>query len=161
MGKRGRILLGLVFGLGWAIGLIWLGTRLSLGFLPMPNIMMLALLPGGVFTIIVVARLAARRFFDDGLIDGGGFAPGSGGDIDQRVLTNTIEQMVIALAAWPFVATMTVGTALTVVLGGGFAVARVLFWVGYHVSPPLRAFGFAASFYPSILAPLWALYLWL
>jgi hypothetical protein len=48
----------------------------------------------------------------------------------------------------------TLGLGVPIVLGLGFAIARLCFWVGYHLSPPLRGFGFAASFYPTILAAL-------
>ena len=43
-------------------------------------------------------------------------------------------------------------------LGVAFAVARLAFWAGYHMAPPLRAFGFAATFYPTVLVALWALW---
>ncbi len=42
-------------------------------------------------------------------------------------------------------------------MGVGFGVARLAFWIGYHRSAPARAFGFAATFYPTVLATLWAL----
>lgn len=50
------------------------------------------------------------------------------------------------------------GAGTVLALGIGFAVARVAFWVGYHMAPPLRAFGFAATFYPTVLAALWVLW---
>ncbi len=49
------------------------------------------------------------------------------------------------------------GPGVVTCLGIGFAVARLAFWIGYHISPPLRAFGFAATFYPTIIALVWAL----
>jgi len=109
---------------------------------------------------LMVGRLAQRRFFDDEIIDGEPFAPGSGAEIDQRVLTNTVEQLILALVIWPFVA-LTLGGFTVLFLGFGFAVARLAYWVGYHVSPPMRGFGFAATFYPTIIAGIWSVVAWL
>ncbi|MCB1390990.1 MAG: MAPEG family protein, partial [Rhodobacteraceae bacterium] len=103
--------------------------------------------------------LAQRRFFDDAIIDGEPFRAGSGAEIDQRVLTNTTEQTALALALWPF-AGWVLGWGLLPVLGLSFAVFRLLFWIGYHASPPLRGLGFAASFYPTLVAAIWALVSW-
>ena len=44
------------------------------------------------------------------------------------------------------------GTVLALAMS--FFIARLLFWVGYHISPPLRGLGFAATFYPTVLAAL-------
>jgi uncharacterized membrane protein YecN with MAPEG domain len=76
------------------------------------------------------------------------------------VLANTSEQLLLALVTWPFVA-MTLGGAVVMVMGVGFALARLAFWAGYHLSPPLRAFGFAATFYPTVLAAIWSIVAWL
>ena len=108
----------------------------------------------------MVGRLAQRRFFDDAIIGGQPFVLGSGAEIDQRVLSNTCEQLVLALCIWPAAAVLLAGhgPGVIVVLGFNFAAARGLFWVGYHLSLPLRAFGFAASFYPTLMVGLWALW---
>ena len=65
-----------------------------------------------------------------------------------------------ALAIWPFVAN-SLGGAVVMALGFGFAVARVLFWIGYHISPPLRSLGFAATFYPTVVAAIWSVLAWM
>ena len=115
----------------------------------------------GVVLMLMIGRIAQRRFFDAGLIDGAAPAPGSAADIDNRVLKNTVEQSVLALCLWPAISVMlfTDGPGVVLALSVGFAVARLAFWWGYHKSPPLRAFGFAATFYPTVLALLWALVL--
>lgn len=156
MGKRPVIILGMALGLLWGAGLLWAGSRVFLP-IPPPMVLAMALFPAGLVTVVMIGRLAQRRFFDDGIIDGQPFAPGSSAAIDQSVLTNTIEQLVLALAIWP-VAGYVLGPGVVLALGLGFAVTRVLFWIGYHASPPLRGFGFAASFYPTVLAALWVLW---
>ena len=65
--------------------------------------------------------------------------------------------MVLALVLWPFAMT-SLGAVTVIAMGLAFGVARLAFWVGYHLSPPLRAFGFAASFYPTVLATLWSIW---
>lgn len=159
MGKRTQIGIGMGLGLVWAVAVVWYPQTLAGPFLPLNTAMFMAILPGGLVAMALIARLAQRRFFDDGAIDGAAFAPGSGGDIDQRVLNNTIEQLVMALVLWPFVA-LTLGALVVLYMGVGFAIARLLFWIGYHVSPPLRALGFGATFYPTVLATLWAIVKW-
>ena len=79
------------------------------------------------------------------------------------MLSNTAEQTVLALCIWPIFAALLPASerGAAAALGPGFAVARLTFWGGYHLSPPLRGFGFAATFYPTILAALWTLWLWL
>ena len=36
-----------------------------------------------------------------------------------------------------------------------FVLGRILFWVGYHTNPYLRAFGFGITFYPTVVAYAW------
>ncbi len=65
------------------------------------------------------------------------------------MLRNSVEQLVLNFALWPFIG-MTLGAGVILLLGASFGVTRLLSWFGYHVSPPMRAFGFAAGFYPPI-----------
>ena len=150
--KRLVIAVSMALGMLWALGLVWLGR----GPGDPVRAIVLGLMPGGLVMAAMIGRLAQRRFFDDAIIDGQPFAPGSADEIDQRVLTNTAEQLILAATLWPF-AGWVLGWGLLPVLGAGFAVTRLLFWLGYHLSPPLRGVGFAASFYPSVVAVLWAL----
>ena len=160
MSKRALIFGGMVLGLVWALAIVWLPQQLDLPFIPAPVAVPGALVAPGLVMLLLIGRLAQRRFFDDDLIDGQPPEPGTGAAIDQRVLTNTVEQIVLALAIWPFVAN-SLGGAVVLALGFGFAVARVLFWIGYHISPPLRSLGFAATFYPTVVAAIWSVLAWM
>ncbi|MBV2360485.1 MAPEG family protein [Thalassococcus sp. CAU 1522] len=152
MRKRATILLGMAGGAIWAVVLVWAG-----GFardVALDRALAVAFFLAGLPLMLMIGRLAQRRFFDDSVIDG---QPLSGpAEIDQRVLANTVEQIVLAACFWPL-AGWALGGGTVVALGAGFAVARCLFWLGYHMSPPLRSLGFAASFYPTILAAALAL----
>lgn len=159
MSKRAKIVIGMIAGLVWSVGLLWFAGRyVTLPvFTLIPTIMTAFMAPGLVMALIV-ARIAQRRFFTDDIIDGSALAGGA--EIDQRVLRNTGEQLVLALCIWPAAAVLLTGQGPGVILclGLGFAVTRLIFWVGYHISPPLRAFGFAASFYPTFLVAGWAIW---
>lgn len=160
MKKRPAILVGMVAGLIWALVVIGGASQANIPFVPAPVALLGAFFPGGLVICLMIGRLAQRRFFDDDTIDGQPFDLGSGAYIDQRVLANTVEQMVLAFAIWPFVA-LTLGGQVIMAMGLAFAVTRLLFWAGYHISPPLRGFGFAATFYTTIVAALWSLAVWL
>ncbi|WP_371226531.1 MAPEG family protein [Roseovarius sp. 2305UL8-3] len=158
MGKRQKIAAGMIAGLLWSIALLWgAATYVQLPvFTLMPTIMTAFLAPG-LIMVAMVARLAQRRFFDDAIIDGTELRGAA--EIDQCVLRNTGEQLILALCIWPAAAVLLTGAGpgVIVCLGLGFFVARLAFWVGYHVSPLLRAFGFAATFYPTVLVAIWGL----
>ena len=159
MPKRAKIGIGMVCAMLWSVALLWFPLSGKPAFMPINVVLITAFAPAGLVLLLMIGRLAQRRFFDDATVDGQSFEPGSGGDIDQRVLNNTIEQAVLALVLWPFVA-LTLGGLVVLWMGVGFAIGRLAFWLGYHLSPPLRAFGFGATFYPTVLAALWAVLKW-
>lgn len=148
MTGRGPILAGMVAGGAWAVCVVAAGRLI--GPVPLPAALAIGLLPGGLVLMALIARLAARRLLDDALVAGGPFRAGP--DVTTaRVLANSVEQLVLAAATWPFVG-WALGGGHVVALGLAFGVTRALFWLGYAASPPLRAFGFAGGFYPTILA---------
>ncbi|MCK0167276.1 MAPEG family protein [Jannaschia sp. S6380] len=148
MTRRRSILIGMGLGAVWSVAALAAGSLLSAR--PLPEAMAIGLLPGGVVLLALIMRLAARRFFDDGIIDGAPFtAPLD--RITQRVLSNTAEQLILAATIWPFVGWV-LGGGHVVALGTAFGFSRLAFWVGYLRSPSLRAFGFAGGFYATILA---------
>lgn len=158
--KRFAISIGMALGALWAVAIVLLPLRWGLPFVPPALAIPAAFLIPGVVMAMMIGVLAARRFFSADLIDGVAPEFGSAADIDNRVLRNTAEQMVLALLIWPFVG-FSLGGVSILALGIGMAVARVLFWVGYHVSPPLRSLGFAASFYPTLFGAFWAVWIWI
>jgi hypothetical protein len=105
-----------------------------------------ALLPvDAVFGAMILTQILARAA--SGAID-----PTAGRDnrflqVNQRALTNSVEQLLIfipallALAAGvaPFAMPKVIALALT------FALARLVFWLGYLIAPLLRAPGMAAT----------------
>ena len=64
--------------------------------------MPLALLPGGLVILAAVAAVARLQFFDDRFIDGALFPDGAGRRL-QSVLSNSVEQTILAAVRWPFV----------------------------------------------------------
>ncbi|MEM7319753.1 MAG: MAPEG family protein [Pseudomonadota bacterium] len=134
---------------------IWGVQRLDFPFLPPAMALPIAFFLPGLFTAAMFAWLAQRR----AIADGEPFASGSAAEVDQRVLSQTVEQLVLALAIWPFVA-LVLGGAIVVALGLSFALMRGLFWIGYHRSPLLRSLGFAGTFCPTVFAGIWAVLVW-
>ena len=158
--KRVVTLIRMVLGAAWAVALVLVPLSLDLPFVPPALALPLSFLIPGAVMALMIGVLAARRFFVAGLIDGQVPPPGSRAAIDRAVLVNTAEQMVLALLVWPFIG-FSLGGVTIIALGIGMALARLVFWVGYHLSPPLRAFGFAASFYPTLFAAFWAVWVWI
>ena len=159
MSPRAKIILGQALGLGWALAILWLPLRQSAGFLPINTALIGAFLPPGLVLMVLTSAIAMRRLIDDETLLGGALPPDTRAATDQRVLFNTLEQLVLAMALWPFVA-LTLGGHVVLWLGGGFAAARLLYWLGYHVSPLLKSIGFGGTFYPTVLATLWAIFKW-
>lgn len=101
--------------------------------------------------------MARLRFFSER--DIGGAAGGVGSERVVRAITmlqNTLEQAVLAIAAHVILAATFDRIELSVrVLVGLFVAGRVLFVTGYRRGAAARSFGFALTFYPSVLALLW------
>jgi len=98
-----------------------------------------------------VGVIANRRFFLPEAIAGG---PSPSLEIEQRYVENTLEQSVLAMVAHLALVVVVPddsirAVAILVVL---FVIGRATFWIGYHISGPARAFGFATTFYPTVAA---------
>ncbi len=108
---------------------------------------------------VCIARLAAHRFRTPADLDGSGMTEGTDqARLLQALLQNTLEQAAIALpvyVAWVTLAPPRWLAALAVA-AGMFLLGRLLFFIGYARGAPGRAFGFALTFYPSVLLLLGA-----
>ncbi len=163
MGKRAKIGIGMAAGVVWGVLLIWIGAAfVNIPIFSFTWTLALAFLFPGLVLAAMIGRLAQHRYFDDGTFDGEPFAPDSAAAVDARILQNTVEQSVLALLLWPVAGHLLAvdGPGVVLCLGVGFAIARICFWIGYHISPPLRAFGFAGTFYPTLLAVGWSFLWW-
>ena len=120
-----------------------------------------ALLPGAmVLALMVLGQMALR--LAAGIAD-----PLAGREtrwllVNQRVITNTVEQFtlfvpaLLALSAGVTAARMGEVTALGVV----FAAARLVFWIGYLIAPIGRAAGMAATLVATLSALGAAAWFW-
>ena len=105
--------------------------------------------------VYCIADIAKKRFFHSDMIEGAAYDHvGSDVAVDKAVLQNTLEQTVLAIAAYNGLAAVAPGLApvLLPVLVTLFLVGRVLFIGGYRKGAGGRAFGFALTFYPTVVA---------
>ena len=78
MSKRKSILIGMAAGLVWSVVLLWAAARfVSVPIFALVPTIMTAFLAPGLVMLLIVARLAQRRFFDDDIIDGQAVASAS------------------------------------------------------------------------------------
>lgn len=82
--------------------------------------------------------------------------------VNQRVVTNTVEQLAGFAPAVLAVAAGVASGWMSFVVAAGlvFALARLVFWGGYMVGPILRAPGMAATFAINIATLLAAIWVW-
>ena len=121
-----------------------------------------ALLPSAALLAAMVAAQMAGRALS-GLID-----PTTGRDnrflqVNQRVITNTVEQFAIFGPALLALAARVAGGRMpqVVALALVFALARLVFWLGYLRQPVLRAAGMAPGFAVNLVTLAAAAVVWL
>jgi len=110
--------------------------------------------------VLAVGNLARHRFFSPADIDGGGLTAGTDrARVFQAVLQNTLEQTLIAVLAHLLWTAATPPSWHGAVPAAAllFAIGRACFIAGYAGGAPARAFGFALTFYPSVLLTLGAI----
>lgn len=125
---------------GWPGPIPDAGERIAL-------VLKLSVLPAG-FLLVVVQVVALTRLIT-GAIDPLTDAPSTWRRVDMRVLANTVEQTLIfipLLLAFAMVIKADESAWLTA-LPIAFVLARIVFWVGYRISPMGRAPGMAAGFF--------------
>ncbi|RHW17670.1 MAPEG family protein [Sphingomonas gilva] len=104
-----------------------------------------------------IARVAWLRFHTPSAIDAGGADDPTDAALQrgQAILQNTLEQAALAALVLIGLAVALDRSALAIAaLAGLFSIGRTLFWAGYAGGAAARAFGFALTFYPSMLALL-------
>lgn len=106
--------------------------------------------------VVVIAIVAAQRLNPDMWV-GQKVRPNSSLDINTRFVLNTVEQFVLFLVGLSGMSLyVPISEARTVpILAVLFLIGRILFWVGYHKNPYLRAFGFGLTFYPTVVVFTW------
>ncbi|WP_372928868.1 MAPEG family protein [Methyloceanibacter sp.] len=112
----------------------------------------IAIIPG----VIAICIVAAQRL-DPSMFVGQVPKPNSPVDINTKFILNTFEQFTawfIAMAGLAMYCPIEEARTLPI-LTVLFVLGRILFWVGYHTNPYLRAFGFGITFYPTVVAYAW------
>jgi hypothetical protein len=110
---------------------------------------------------ICIARLAKHRFFTPEDINGSALTEGTERAKPlQALLQNTLEQVALALSVY-FACSFILPSHLLGLIPAAaamFLFGRVLFYIGYSGGAPSRAFGFAFTFYATILLGFIAVY---
>jgi hypothetical protein len=112
----------------------------------------IAIIPG----VIAICIVAAQRL-NPSMFVGQVPKPNSPVDINTKFILNTFEQFTawfIAMAGLAMYCPIEEARTLPI-LTALFVLGRILFWVGYHKNPYLRAFGFGTTFYPTVVAYFW------
>lgn len=107
-----------------------------------------------LFLIVSIGRLAKFRFFSPEDIDGSGLTSATGEAVVlQSLLQNTLEQIVITYGVYIAWCLLMPAAWLSVVplCSVLFAIGRIFFFRGYSQGAPARAFGFALTFYSTVL----------
>lgn len=120
----------------------------------------LALVLPALSLMIAIARLAKHRFFTPQDIEGSALTAGTErARLLQSLLQNTLEQLALAVpvyVAWAALAPL--GWLPTLPASAClFLLGRLLFFRGYAHGAAARSFGFALTFYPTIMLLLGAL----
>ena len=113
-----------------------------------------ALLLPGLTLMFCVGRLANHRFFTPADIDGSALTEGTPTARRlQSLLQNTLEQVVLALIAYVAAKLLLPFNFLSLIPAAAlmFLVGRILFFRGYAHGAASRAYGFALTFYSTVL----------
>lgn len=113
----------------------------------------------GFVLFAAIATVGNQRFLSRDAIEGTTNLSGSI-EINRRFLQNTLEQLILAIIAHFCLVTVVDPSSVKIVpiLVGWWILARLAFWYGYHRTPVGRAFGFAATMYPTVAAMLYSTY---
>ncbi|MCL1093565.1 MAPEG family protein [Shewanella kaireitica] len=118
------------------------------------SILGLSLILPTLFLIASIGRLAKFRFFSPEDIDGSGLTAGTNeARVLQSLLQNTLEQLVIAIGVYSAWCLLMPSAWLSAVplCSILFAIGRILFFKSYNQGAAARAFGFALTFYSTVV----------
>ena len=107
------------------------------------------------FTLFVcIARLAKHRFFTPEDIHGSALTDGTDkARLLQALLQNTLEQSCLAVPIYIATSIIAPASLLLVIPAAAamFLIGRLFFFAGYANGAASRAYGFALTFYPTVL----------
>jgi len=131
---------------------LWLTTGDRLAYVAKCELFAALMLLFGVMAV------AGQRFFSRQAIEGQSNGVSRSLSINLRYIQNTLEQLVLLVIAHMAFAAVAGRDEMRLipVLVSLFMVGRICFWIGYHQNPVSRAFGFAATFYPTAVMMFYA-----
>jgi hypothetical protein len=108
-------------------------------------------------TLLAGVWIAARRGFLPDAIDGTRSPASRSLEINLRYNQNTVEQVLLAVIAWPALSFELPVDRLYLIpaLATSFLIGRATFWIGYLIHPMGRAFGMVVTILPTICAYIW------
>lgn len=112
------------------------------------------MLAPAVALALSIARLARHRFFSAQDIDGSAFTNATEtARILQALIQNTLEQTALAVAVYVAWSTLAPAYFLPALPAAAimFLAGRLLFFAGYAGGAVARSFGFALTFYPTVV----------
>ncbi|MEE4013055.1 MAPEG family protein [Roseibium sp. FZY0029] len=119
------------------------------------------LLASAFWLLLSIGILARHRFFTPEDIDGSGLTSGTAkARVLQAMLQNTLEQTALAALTYLAFAALTPAEYLGALPAAAllFWCGRALFWQGYAQGAAARSFGFALTFYSTVLLFVAALF---
>lgn len=114
------------------------------------------LLLSAIPQVLGIVSIASYRFFNQNVIDGSNPESDQSLQLKRAYLQNTTEQ---TLLAWPIYGVLTIvlpldWIILVAVLPVWFVICRALFSMGYKRGVGARSFGFAGTFYATLIGGL-------
>lgn len=159
--KQQGVLKGMLIGLALSLALITIGITIntlpiseSRNTIPAIQLGLICALVPALFLTIAIGRLAKHRFFYKEDIDARATKTGTQqASVLQAIIQNTLEQFSIATLVYIAWAVLMPSHWLNVIplAATAFAIGRILFFMNYRKGAAARAFGFAITFYPSVL----------
>lgn len=159
--KQRGVAFGMTAGLVISLAVIFFGSRLFIQLEMSERVSVSLLLPVTAL-FVAVARLAKHRFATPADIDGSALTVGTDqAKLLQALLQNTLEQLTLAVPVYLAALFNTSNSVHATVPACActFLLGRVLFFATYKSGAGARAFGFALTFYPTVLLLAWQLWL--